>query len=58
MNNPVICPLMSAGQEIPLNCIDEACAWYYKSYKACSIFILAHNGALEIKQKQNEASKG
>lgn len=47
-----ICPLMSAGKEIPQLCEQEKCAWYVKAYKTCSIYVLAHNAALEIKIKQ------
>lgn len=46
------CPLMSAGQEYPIVCEQERCAWYLKSYKTCSIYVMAHNATLDIKQKQ------
>jgi len=47
-----LCPVMSAGKEIIQICAEENCAWYMKSYKTCSIYILAHNAALDIKKKQ------
>lgn len=47
-----ICPLMSAGQQMNLVCVQENCAWYIKNYKTCSVYILAHNAALDIKKKQ------
>lgn len=47
-----ICPLMSAAQDIPRICEQEKCAWYIKAYKTCSVYILAHNAALDIKTKQ------
>lgn len=47
------CPLMSAGNSIEVICTQERCAWYLKSYKTCSMYILAHNAALEIQQKQS-----
>jgi len=50
-----ICPIMSAGQEIPRLCQQENCAWYLKPYKTCSVYILAHNAALEIKTRQPQA---
>ena len=52
MNQTPVCPLISAGKEIPQVCVEENCAWYIKNYKTCSVYVLAHNAALEIKQKQ------
>jgi len=49
-----LCPLSFAGQEIAHVCVEENCAWYLKSYKTCSVYVLAHNAALEIRKKQNE----
>ncbi len=46
------CPIMSAGHEIPVICEQEGCAWYMKNYKTCAVYILAHNAALDIKDKQ------
>lgn len=54
MAESVKCPLMSAGQERSIICLQEDCAWYMKSYKTCSVYILAHNAALDIKKKQSE----
>ena len=54
-NNQIpYCPLMSAGNEISVVCAQERCAWFMKNYKMCSIYILAHNAALDIKAKQNK----
>lgn len=47
-----ICPLMSAGKEVSKVCEQENCAWYIKNYKTCAAYILAHNAALEIQDKQ------
>ena len=47
-----ICPLMSAGDNQDIVCAQERCAWYMKNYKTCSMYILAHNAALDIKSKQ------
>jgi hypothetical protein len=47
-----ICPVISAGQEVPQICAEESCAWFMKGYKTCAVYILAHNAALEIKKKQ------
>ena len=47
-----ICPLMSAGSEITMVCQQENCAWYMKNYKTCSMYLLAHNAVLDIKEKQ------
>jgi hypothetical protein len=49
-----ICPLMSAGNEIQIVCSQEKCAWFLKNYKMCSVYILAHNASLDIKQKQTK----
>ena len=46
------CPLMSAGNSIQVLCSQENCAWYMKSYKTCSVYLLAHDAALNIKEKQ------
>ena len=51
-NQIPICPLMSAGNEISVLCSQEKCAWYMKSYKTCSVYLLAHDAALNIKEKQ------
>lgn len=48
-----ICPMMSAGNPVNQVCAQEECAWYMKSYKTCSVYILAHNAALDIKKKQS-----
>ena len=47
-----VCPLLSSGNEITMICEQENCAWYMKNYKTCSIYVLAHNAALDIKTKQ------
>ncbi|MDD3594361.1 MAG: hypothetical protein PHX18_07020 [Candidatus Gastranaerophilales bacterium] len=48
------CPLMSAGGENIIVCQQEDCAWYMKNFKSCSIYILAHEAALNIKEKQTK----
>ena len=47
-----VCPLISAGNETSIICLQERCAWYMKNYKACSMYIMAHNAVLDIKSKQ------
>lgn len=47
------CPLMSAGKDIEVVCTQERCAWYLKNYKMCSMYVMAHNAALDISQKQS-----
>ena len=56
MSNNTIpyCPLMSAGNDMPVLCAQESCAWYMKGAKSCSVYILAHKAALEIKQQNKE----
>ena len=46
------CPLMSAGNSIEIVCTQERCAWYLKNYKMCSMYVIAHNAALDIAGKQ------
>lgn len=53
-NQIPICPLMSAGSEIPVLCSQDKCAWFMKNYKTCSVYILAHDSALSIKEKQSK----
>ena len=48
------CPLMSINQESERLCVQEGCAWYVKSYKMCSVYLLGHNAALDIKLKQTK----
>lgn len=52
-----ICPMMSSGNEVEILCTQERCAWYMKSYKTCSVYVLGHNAALDIKQKQTTKEK-
>ena len=47
------CPLMSAGRDVEVVCTEERCAWYLKNYKMCSMYIMAHNAALDIAEKQS-----
>jgi hypothetical protein len=54
--NIPVCPLISAGQDIPRLCEQEKCAWYIKAYKTCAVYVMGHNSALDIKLKQ--PSKG
>lgn len=56
MRQTLICPLISAGKDISQVCEEENCAWYMKSYKTCSVYILAHNAALNIKDKQTTSN--
>lgn len=52
--NSMICPLLSAGNDMTIVCAQETCAWYMKSYKTCAVYIMAHNAALDIKEKQGK----
>lgn len=51
------CPLMSAGNSVEIVCTQENCAWYLKSYKMCSMYVLAHNAALDIQGKTAKKQK-
>jgi len=53
--NIPFCPLMSAGSSIEVICTQERCAWYLKNYKMCSMYVMAHNAALEIQGKQSKS---
>jgi hypothetical protein len=44
---------MSAGKEVSQICMEDSCAWYLKSYKACSAYVLAYDAALDIKKQQD-----
>ena len=46
------CPLMSAGNSVEIVCSQERCAWYLKNYQMCSVYIIAHNAAIDISKKQ------
>jgi len=52
MGAPQVCPVLSSNNEKPNMCLEEDCAFYLKSYKACSVYVIAYNAALEIKKKQ------
>ncbi len=52
MSAPKVCPLLSSGTETPNMCLEEDCAFYLKSYKACSVYVIAYDSALNIKEKQ------
>lgn len=46
------CPLMSAGNDVERICLQDSCAWYLKNFKICSVYMLAHNAALDVQAKQ------
>lgn len=52
MATPQVCPLLSVSNEKPVMCLEEDCAFYLKSYKACSVYVMAYNAAMDIKKKQ------
>lgn len=49
-SNIPYCPIMSAGNEIPVVCTQDRCAWYFKASKTCGVHILAHKAAVDIKK--------
>ncbi len=57
MSSIPVCPLLSAGKDINMMCLQESCAWYMKNYKTCSIYLMAHNAALDVKAKQNQTQE-
>ncbi|MBQ2645602.1 hypothetical protein IJG14_08545 [bacterium] len=46
------CPILSIGQPSEVLCIQEGCGWYVKAYKTCSVYLIGHNAAVDIKLKQ------
>ena len=50
-NQLPICPLMSAGSDIQIVCVQERCSWYLQNLKKCSIYMLGHNAMLDVKNK-------
>ena len=46
------CPIMSIGHTSEVLCIQEGCAWYVKNFKMCSVYLIGHNAAIDIKSKQ------
>jgi hypothetical protein len=50
--NIPFCPLMTAGNSFEKVCTQDMCAWYLKGYKVCSVYMLAHNAAMEVQAKQ------
>lgn len=50
-NRLPVCPLMSAGNEIPVICVQDRCAWYLSNLKKCSMYVVGHNAMLDVKSK-------
>ncbi len=48
------CPLMSGSNGDFVVCQQEDCAWYLKNFKTCSVYVLAHDAALNIRAKQTK----
>ena len=57
MSTIPFCPLLSAGSDKSMVCLQESCAWYMKNYKTCSMYLIAHNAVLDIKAKQASTPK-
>lgn len=49
-----VCPLMTIGQPSAILCVQDNCAFYVKNFKMCSIYMMGHNAALDIKMKQTQ----
>ncbi|MCQ2957345.1 MAG: hypothetical protein MJ180_00415 [Candidatus Gastranaerophilales bacterium] len=52
------CPMMSSSDGNYILCQQEDCAWYLKNYKSCSVYVLAHDAALNIRTKQLKSKQG
>ncbi|MDO5437009.1 MAG: hypothetical protein Q4F80_02300 [bacterium] len=50
-NSLPVCPLMSAGNDIPIICVQDKCAWYLQNLKKCSMYVIGHNAMLDVKNK-------
>ena len=48
------CPMMSDANGNYILCLQEECAWYLKNYKSCSMYVLAHDAAMNIRAKQSK----
>ena len=46
------CPLLSAGTDVDKICMQDSCAWYLKKFKICSVYMLAHEAAMNVQAKQ------
>ncbi len=57
LNSIPICPLMSAGNEIPIVCMQDKCAWYLQNLKRCSMYLQGYKTMLEIKEKTEQPRK-
>lgn len=53
-NKIPICPIMSAGNDIPIVCVQDRCAWYLPNLNKCSVYILGHDAMLNVKDKVNK----
>ena len=51
LNQIPVCPLMSAGNEIPIICVQERCAWYLSNLKKCSMYIQGYKAMVDLKDK-------
>lgn len=52
-----ICPLMSAGSEHSIVCVQEQCAWYMPGTKTCALYVMAHKAIVEIKANKQSDKK-
>ena len=54
LNQIPVCPLMSAGNEIPILCVQERCAWYLSNLKKCSMYIQGYKAMVDLKDKKEK----
>lgn len=52
-----ICPLLSAGSDMTMVCVQERCAWYISSLKNCGAYVIMHKALLDVKEKQNKGKQ-
>ena len=46
------CPLLSAGKDVPVACLEELCMWYIKQLNLCSITVQGYSQAINMGQSQ------
>ena len=52
-----LCPLMSAGNDIQIVCVQEKCSWYLPNINKCSIYVMGYNTMLDVKSRIEKKQK-
>lgn len=51
-----VCPLLSTRGDVNELCLAEHCAWFIAPVKKCALYVMGHQGALEIQKLQKPSS--